>query len=135
MKRGARIAAFSSGPIKRGSGAKVLLVGVVARQGQVEGILSGRIMTDGDDSTKIMLKLVSGSRFRDQVKLIALNGVALAGLNIVDLGLLKQRGYEYAVLTRYRQRPSLLIRAIRLNGGKNTEKERLVNEQAAIGQQ
>ncbi|MDE1865643.1 MAG: DUF99 family protein [Candidatus Micrarchaeota archaeon] len=134
MKPGARIAAFSSGPIKRGSGAKVLLVGVVSKQGQVEGILSGRIRTDGDDSARTIEGLVSGSRFRDQVKIVALNGVALAGLNVVDLKHLKSKGYEHVILTRSRQRHSLLIRAIRLNKGRNTNKERLVREQAEIRQ-
>lgn len=134
MKSGARIAAFSSGPIKRGSGARVLLVGVVSKQGKVEGIVSGAIRTDGQDSTGKILKLVSGSRFRDQVKLIALNGVALAGLNVVDLKRLKSKGYDYVVLTRNRQRPSLLVKAIRLNKGRNSAQERLVAEHAKAEQ-
>ncbi len=134
MKRGARIAAFSSGPIKRGSGAKVLMVGVVAREGKVEGILSGRITTDGSDATRTMAKLIESSRFRYQVKAVALNGVALAGLNVVDLKALGKQGYDYLILTRYRQRPSLLVRAIRLARGGGKEKERLVAEHAAARQ-
>jgi uncharacterized protein len=134
VKAGARIAAFSSGPIKRGSGAKVLVVGVVSKQGKVEGILSGKITTDGSDSTGKILKLIENSRFRDQVKLIALNGVALAGLNVVDLKEIKSKGFDFVVMTRYRQRHSLLLKAIRLNEGRNTAKERLVREQARIDQ-
>ncbi len=134
MKGGARIAAFSSGPIKRGSGAKVLLVGVISKQGQVEGILSGTIITDGEDSTQTILKLIESSRFGDQVKVIALNGVALAGLNVVDLNSVKSEGYDYTVLTRSKQRPSLLIKALRLNKGKGTRQEKLVMEHAKVKQ-
>jgi len=134
VKGGVRVAAFSSGPIKRGSGAKVLLVGVISKQGQVEGVISGKIKTDGEDSTTTILKLVSNSRFRDQVKLIALNGVALAGLNVVDLNLIKSKRYDYVVLTRSRQRPFLLIRALRLNKGRSSRQEKLVMEHAKVEQ-
>lgn len=130
IKTGARVAAFSSGPIKRGSGAKVLLVGIVSKQGRVEGILSSRIKTEGEDSTATIIKTISGSRFRDQVKMVALNGVALAGLNVVDLERLRSSGYDYVVLTRNRQRPSLLIKAIRIRKGRNSLQERLVVEHA-----
>jgi endonuclease V-like protein UPF0215 family len=134
VKPGARIAAFSTGPIKRGSGARILMIGVIAREGKVEGILSGKIRTEGSDATATMARLIAGSRFKEQVKAIALNGVALAGLNVVDLEALESKGYEYIVLTRYRQRPSLLIKAIRLREGKNPEKETLVAAHAAVKQ-
>jgi endonuclease V-like protein UPF0215 family len=100
----------------------------------VEGIVAGKIKTDGEDSTATILKLVAESRFRDQIKLMALNGVALAGLNVVDLKAIRAAGYDYMVLTRSRQRPNLLIRAIRLNKGKGSKQEPLVREHAKVKQ-
>jgi endonuclease V-like protein UPF0215 family len=110
------------------------MVGVIAREGKIEGILSGMIKTDGTDATERMAGLIRKSRFADQVKAVALNGVALAGLNVADLKELKARGYDYIILTRSKQRPSLLIRAIRLAEGKNSTKEALVKAHAAVKQ-
>jgi len=79
MKVGIRAIGIDDGPQKR----RTLLVGVVMRSDRIEGILSARTTIDGYDSTRKILAML-GKRFRPQVKCIFLNGVAVAGFNLVD---------------------------------------------------
>jgi endonuclease V-like protein UPF0215 family len=136
LKPGIRIAAFASGPIgKRGSTGKTIVVGVIWRDNIMEGLLSGKVEIDGSDSTKLITSLLSKSRFSDQVKLIALNGVALAGLNVVDINAIQKKLKTTTIIvTRNRQRAKELINAIELHASAKTRKEKinLVKEQATI---
>ncbi|MCL4390989.1 MAG: DUF99 family protein [Candidatus Micrarchaeaceae archaeon] len=111
MKSGIRIAAAASGPIK---GRKsTLLVIVVYREGIVEGVLSDTIGVDSSDSSKKIISRIRRSRFKDQVKMLALNGIALAGLNVVDVhSVSKALGVEFIILTRKKPHKDLLIKAV-----------------------
>ena len=111
MKSGIRIAAAASGPIK---GRKsTLLVIVVYREGIVEGVLSDKIGVDSSDSSKKIISRIRRSRFKDQVKVLALNGIALAGLNVVDVhSVSKALGVEFIILTRKKPHKDLLIKAV-----------------------
>ncbi len=116
MKSGVRIAAITTGPIKRtGRPAKSLLVCVIGTTHGIEGVLSEHITVDGADATQKIIKMMKGSRFGEQVRLIALNGIALAGLNLVDVEKLeKGLKVKVAIITRGRPRPGLLRRALKL---------------------
>ncbi len=110
IKAGARILAVACGPIR---GRTVLTVGVVGRRGAVEGVLSSRISVDGTDATRKIIGMLSGSRFSGQVRLIAVNGVALAGLNVIDVNRLERElGARVLILTRERPVTSRLVRAL-----------------------
>ncbi len=112
MKGGIRIAAITSGPAANGKSA--LVVCIIARSGVIEGAISAHVMTDGTDSTARITSMIRRSRFREQVKLIALNGIALAGLNVIDIKrVAKSLNADFAVLTRRRPRNTLLIRALK----------------------
>ncbi|EQD37982.1 protein containing DUF99 [mine drainage metagenome] len=110
MKSGIRIAAAASGPIKGRE--STLLVLVVYREGLIEGVLSSRIGVDSFDSTDRIISRLKASRFFDQIKVIALNGVALAGLNVVDVNRIKKLGKEYIIITRKKPHKELLIEAL-----------------------
>lgn len=79
MKSGSRAIGIDDGPQSR----RTLLVGVVMRPDRLEGLLSARVRLDGSDATKAILKMV-GKRFHPQIKCVFLNGVAVAGFNLVD---------------------------------------------------
>ncbi len=115
MKEGIRIAALASGPIRRGRPhARALLVCIVGNSKGVEGVLSTYVEVDGADSTKRIAGMMAKSRFMDQVRVIALNGIAVAGLNIVDVnGLGKRLGAEILIVTRHRPRSALLSESVR----------------------
>ncbi len=80
-KKGIRILAVDDGPLDK-SGKGVLVVGIVGREGTIEGVLSFRVDADGSDATERLSATIQKTRFRDQIKLIALNGVTLAGPDV-----------------------------------------------------
>ncbi|MCL4373429.1 MAG: DUF99 family protein [Candidatus Marsarchaeota archaeon] len=115
MKSGIRLAAFASGPIgadKHAAAGRTILIAVVAKKGEVEGVLSSSIGINGTDSTDRILTLIKKSRFASQVKLIVLNGIALAGLNVVNPGSILSSGNALMIITRHKPRPSKLIQAL-----------------------
>lgn len=132
MKSGIRFVAVASGPISK---SRALMVGVIGRDRVIEGILSERIETDGDDATEKIIRMVRKSRFREQVRAVALNGIALAGLNVVDVPKMeKTLKIKTVVLTRGMPRPSKLILALNRFSKTNKRDVRdriaLVKEQA-----
>jgi hypothetical protein len=116
-KAGVRILAVASGGIDREHAVgkrDVLLVGVVQRQGIVEGIISGKVTTDGSDSTKEIIRIAKGTRFAEQIRIVALNGIAIAGLNITEPSRIeKELDAKAVIITRARPRPGKLIMAIK----------------------
>jgi hypothetical protein len=114
MKKGVRILAVDGSAFSRKAGGDSLAVGVVGREGEVEGVLSFRVEVDGDDATRKIARAVAGSRFREQIRLIAVHGITLAGLNFVDLvELNRSLGIPVVGVVRSRPRASELAKAIR----------------------
>jgi endonuclease V-like protein UPF0215 family len=115
MKTGVRILAVASGPIAKGG--DTLLVGVIGRNNIVEAVLSRRVKVDGRDSTAKITSMVRKSRFGEQVRVVAINGIAVAGLNVIDVrGLEKATGKKVLIITRKRPHPGQLIDALVKNG-------------------
>lgn len=114
MKSGARYIAITSGPIGKRKGGKTILVGIIFRESYIEGLLSSTIQIDGTDSTKQIIAMIKSSRFNDQVRIILLNGIALAGLNIVNPKALEKRlDVKIVLLNRRRQNAKELINALK----------------------
>jgi endonuclease V-like protein UPF0215 family len=84
VKQGIRILAIDDSSFSK-KDKEALVVGVVGRQDLIEGVLSFHVKVDGSDATGKIISKVKRSHFRDQIKLVALHGVTLAGLNMVDL--------------------------------------------------
>ena len=117
VKGGARILAIACGPLKA---RKALMVGVVGRSGGiVECILSSEITVDGTDSTSGIIGMLGKSRFRDQVRLLALNGIAMAGLNVVDAGALGEAlGTKVLLITKRKPARPRLLNALKAFSGR-----------------
>ena len=127
LKEGVRILAIDDSILNRNSGVS-LAVGVIGRDGAIEGILSFKATIDGTDSTDLILNALKKSRFSSQIKLIALNGVTLSGLNIIDVDLLNRKtGLPILAMTRKRPRRTYLKRAL-LHDRKRAEKARLISK-------
>ena len=84
MKEGVRYIAIASGPKEKGKDS--ILVGVVFRNSYIEGLVSSTVKSDGTDSTDKIIRMIKHSKFRDQIRVLLFNGIALAGLNIIDPG-------------------------------------------------
>jgi hypothetical protein len=133
IKEGARIIAITSGPITRKNrkkelGTDTLTVGVIGRRGAIEGILSCYIECDGNDATRKIIHMISKSRFKEQIKIIALNGIALAGLNVVNVDLLEKKlKVDVIIITRDKPRPSKLLSAIEVYRNESITEKRNLN--------
>jgi len=84
---------------------KAIVVGTLVRvPNYLEGVMRSDVTVDGTDSTKTLVKMVSESRFRDQIKLVMIDGIALAGFNIIDLDEAYSR-LNIPILTLTRDKP------------------------------
>ncbi len=102
VKPGARVLAVACGPLDK---RRTILVGIVGRSNTtIEGVLSSKVTVDGTDATSSMITMLLRSRFKDQVRVVALNGIAVAGLNVVDVDKL-EAGLGVKVLIMAKSRP------------------------------
>ncbi|MEM3555440.1 MAG: DUF99 family protein [Candidatus Micrarchaeia archaeon] len=105
MKAGARVLGIDDSPFT-GKTTRVLVIGVVWREGVIEGVLSTYIKKDGLDSTKRIIEMVKNSKFSQQIRLILLHGATLGGFNVVDLNELN-RALSIPVIAVTRKKPDM----------------------------
>jgi len=104
MKTQVRILGIDDSPF-RFKDEKALVVGALVRlPNYLEGVMRTEVTVDGTDSTDMLLEMVSRSRYKDQVKAVMLDGIALAGFNVVDIGRLHS-DLGVPVITVTRDRP------------------------------
>lgn len=107
MPPGIRILGVDDAPFTGDHGRDVLVIGCLYRLGLgVEGILSTRIRKDGRNATDRLLALWEKSRFRSQVHVLMLDGIALGGFNVVDIRRLAGE-MNVVVMTVMRRLPDL----------------------------
>lgn len=113
LKKGIRILALNGAPFSEDE-KKELVIGIIGRNGIVEGSISFYVDVDGTDSTDRIIGRLKSSKFMDQVRVVAMNGITLAGLNIIDSArVAEELGAGIVAVTRKRPRRSLLKIALR----------------------
>ena len=85
MKRFSNVIGFDDAPFPAEYTGCVKVVGTVYAKSQLNGILIGEVRRDGTDAAKKLAALISQSKFAESVQLIMLQGIALAGFNVVDI--------------------------------------------------
>lgn len=86
VKNEIRVIGIDDGPFNKFKDKKSLVVGVVMRGGSwVDGILSAKVNVDGNDATKRIAQMISKCKFLPQLQCIFLDGIAVAGFNVVDV--------------------------------------------------
>ncbi len=90
---------FDDTPFARDHRGDVRIVGTIYAQTVLHGVVSGKVRRDGRNATTELARLTNDSLFRPHLHLIMLQGVALAGFNVVD-------GYRLSKLT---QLPVLVV--------------------------
>lgn len=68
-----------------------MIVGAVYSGIRLEGVLTGKVRRDGVNATREISRVLTRSRFFDHLQVILLQGIALAGFNVVDIGALHQQ--------------------------------------------
>ncbi len=65
---------------------RALVVGVVNRlPAYVEGIMRTEVEVDGEDANDAILAMLDRSRYREQIKLVMFDGIAVGGFNVIDI--------------------------------------------------
>lgn len=114
------IVGFDDCPFPRGHRGDVAIVGTVFSGLRLEGVLSGKVRRDGVNSTAELIRLTRGSRFFAHLQLIMLQGIAMAGFNVVDVPRLHaELGLPVLVVARGVPRREAMRKALleRIPGG------------------
>jgi endonuclease V-like protein UPF0215 family len=82
---------FDDAPFPKLHRGDVLLVGVVCAKTRLDGVLSSRVRRDGRNSTTRMITLIEKSQFKGNIRAVLLQGIAVAGFNVVDVHELHRR--------------------------------------------
>lgn len=77
-------------PFAREHRGDVPVVGAVFAGLRLEGVLSTRVRRDGRNATTAIAAMISRSRFYAQAQVVLLQGIAVAGFNVVDLAALHE---------------------------------------------
>jgi len=78
------------------------VVGVVYRGGYwLDGVMRTEVEVDGTDATEKLASMIRSSPHYDQLRVVVLNGVTLAGFNVVDIKeLFRKVGLPVIAVTR-----------------------------------
>lgn len=119
--RYSHVVGFDDAPFARGHRGDVPVVGAVFAGLRLEGVVCGLVRRDGANATSTLTRLVATSKFAPQLQLVLLQGIALAGFNVVDLAALHHDlGIPVLAVARRRPRFDTIRRALltRVPGGK-----------------
>ena len=85
------VVGFDDAPFARDHRGDVRIVGAVFARDRLDGVLVGRVRRDGANATRELVRLVADCKYAGHLQLVMLQGVALAGFNVVDVHELSQR--------------------------------------------
>jgi endonuclease V-like protein UPF0215 family len=121
LKRFSNIIGFDDAPFPAAHTGAVTVVGTVYAKTRLDGILIGKVKRDGTDAARKLARLVAESKFAPSVQLVMLQGIALAGFNVIDVFDLHET-LQLPVLVVARKRPDMAaIREalLKMRGGRN----------------
>ena len=93
-------------PFARAHRGDVPIVGTIFARRRLDGVLVDRVRRDGVNSTARVASMLERSPFDGHVRALLLNGIALAGFNVVDIHALHER-LGRPVLVVARKEPDL----------------------------
>jgi len=106
MKSQVRILGIDDSPFKFDD-IKTMVIGVVMRiPSYIEAVLKTEVEVDGSDANEKLEKMINCSRYKEQLKLVMLDGVALGGFNVVDIQKLHQK-VKLPIVTITREKPDV----------------------------
>jgi endonuclease V-like protein UPF0215 family len=114
------VAGFDDAPFPRTNRGDVLLIGTVVSRTRLDGVLSTRVRRDGANAARRIIEILQTSQFADHVRAILLQGIAVAGFNVIDVhGLSSTLAIPVVVVARRQPDLVAMERALsRLPGGK-----------------
>ncbi len=108
---------------------EVLAVGVVFRgSDSIEGVIHTKISIDGLDATTKLSEMINSSPHRQQLRLIMLNGLTLAGFNVVDIKQLNEAtGLPVLVFIRKKPDMGAIFQAVENLRNSDQRKQMILN--------
>jgi len=82
---------FDDGPFLPDHRGDIDLIGAVFASDCLVGVLRSRVRRDGANATERIARMTEESRYLEQLHLVLLQGIAVAGFNVVDIHALAQR--------------------------------------------
>ena len=120
-QRFSNLIGFDDAPFARNDSGPVAIVGAVYAGLRFDGVLIGQITRDGTDATQTLATMISQSKFNGHAQLIMLQGITMAGFNVVDVAqLYDQLGLPILVIARHRPDMTAIRSALgtRIAGGR-----------------
>jgi uncharacterized protein len=85
MQRFSHVVAFDDAPFARSHRGDVTVIGAVFAGLRLDGVLSGRVRRDGANAARVLASMIAESKFVEHLQLVMLQGIAVAGFNVVDV--------------------------------------------------
>lgn len=81
-----RIIGIDDSPFNKFKDRNTLVIGTIYRGGSyMDGLISTTIVIDGNNATRKIADMINKSKFKSQLKLIMLDGIAVGGFNVIDI--------------------------------------------------
>lgn len=91
----------------------VAIVGAVFSADRLEGVLTSTVRRDGANATDRIAAMVGGSRFHEHLGAVFLQGIAVAGFNVIDIQRLHGAlGLPILVVARQQPDPDAIRNAL-----------------------
>jgi len=104
---------FDDAPFTREHRGDVRIVGTVCARTRLDGILSAQVRRDGRNSTCVMQQTIEDSPFLGHLQAVLLQGIAVAGFNVVDIHALNEAlGLPVLVVARRQPRMAKIRRTL-----------------------
>jgi endonuclease V-like protein UPF0215 family len=120
-------------PFERTHRGEVPIVGTICTRTRLDGVVTSRVRRDGRNATERIASMLAGSPFGAHVQAIVLNGIAVAGFNVVDLAALHgQTGLPVVAIARKAPDLAAIERALRTRVPGGARKWRLIEQAGAM---
>lgn len=132
IKKEIRIIALDDGYFEKFKQKHCLVIGVIYRGAEfIDGLISFRVKVDGWDATQKLINAVNKSKHKNQLSLIMINGIALGGLNLIDVEKInKKTKLPVLIVSRKKPRPNLIKKILQQIG--QEKKARLIDKAGKI---
>lgn len=102
------VVGFDDAPFLSSHRGDVRIFGAICARTRLDGVVSGLVRRDGVNATERMAELIEQSQFQSCVRAVLLQGIAVAGFNVVDIESLSER-LDVPVVVVARRKPRLLL--------------------------
>ena len=132
IKKESRILGVDDSPFNKFKDKECLVIATVFRGGNyMDGLLSTKVRVDGQNSTKKLIQIIKKTKHMGQLQCIMINGIALAGFNVIDIHQLNKKT-KLPVIIIIRKKPNFkkIKKALKKADKKNWKKKLKLMEKA-----